>query len=273
MTEQDIFYFDCSPEILKPFQFCAGSSQGDCEVVHEMTHLLYLYFIVEGSGRLVTKRGSHEFQQGDIIYIFPGSHCTFSFQGQKQKWYWISMEIGNNVEFSRWNEKETDIVFLPGGITKKITAILSELEKKQGTGQDRPYGIMGILYTLMDEICKDSQSMEMQKLGGKDSRSVAIAAEYIAVNYYHKIDVDSICRYVNYSRYYFSRCFKEIQGMSIMEYINKVRLDRAIYLLNHTELTVIEVAKSVGFDDPYYFSKKFKTYTGVPPSRFKNTYQ
>ena len=273
MTEQNIFHFNCSPEILKPFQFCVGSSRGDCETLHEMTHLLYLYFIAEGKGEVVTKQEKREVSQGDIIYVFPGNHCSFSFYGQQNKWYWISMEIGNNVEFSRWNQMKREIVILNSGITSKISKILSQLEKRQGVAKESPYAILGIVYTLMDEISKEPQNDEVQKLGGKDRQSVAVAAEYIAINYYHKIDVDSICRYVNYSRYYFSRCFKEIQGMSIMEYINKVRLDRAIYLLNHTDLTVIEVAKSVGFDDPYYFSKKFKAYTGVPPSRFKNTFQ
>ena len=93
--------------------------------------------------------------------------------------------------------------------------------------------------------------------------------EYINLNYYHKIDVDSICRYVNYSRYYFSRRFKEMQGLSITEYINKVRLDRAVYLLSHTDLNILQVAKSVGFEDPYYFSRRFKSYTGITPSAFR----
>lgn len=273
MTEQNILQLDCLTEILKPFQFCTGSSREECEIQHEMTHLLFMYFIVEGMGEVRTKKSCCSFRKGDIICVFPGKECSFSFKGQENSWYWISMEIGSSVEFNRWNHIEEGLVLLGAEITPAVAGTLQEVEQSRSTGKERPYRIMGMLYTLMDQVCKNLGSARMEKLEGKDSQSVAVAAEYIALNYYHKIDVDAVCRYVNYSRYYFSRCFKEIQGMSIMEYINKVRLDRAIYLLNHTELTVIEVAKSVGFDDPFYFSRKFKAYTGVPPSRFKHTYE
>ena len=60
-----------------------------------------------------------------------------------------------------------------------------------------------------------------------------------------------------------------MQGLSITEYINKVRLDRAVYLLSHTDLNILQVAKSVGFEDPYYFSRRFKSYTGITPSAFR----
>lgn len=274
MLEQNIFNFHYSPEIFKPFQFCVNRKRGGYKAVHDMTHLFYLYFIMEGSGQVITGQEIKEFQKDDIVYVFPGNHCKFVFVGKENRWDWISMEIGNNVEFNCWNHMKSGVLLFAGGVKKSIIEILSRLEADKLSGKERPYKVLGILYTLMDEIYQDSMESPIGKIAGtKDSRSVAKAVDYITLNYYHKIDVDSICHYVNYSRYYFSRRFKEIQGMPITEYINKVRLDRAIYLLSHTDLTVIQVAKSVGFDDPYYFSKKFKAYTGVPPSQFKYTYQ
>lgn len=274
MSEQKIIDFDFSPEILKPCRFCVNRKQEGYEAIHDITHLFYLYFIVKGSGNIRTKQSCQAFQTGDILYVFPGNQCEISFLSEENEWVWISVEIGNNVEFCYWNQIKHGVLLLPGGIRKDVMETLLSLEKETWKGRERPFRILGFLYTMFDEIVKNTSGVPAEKLTGmKDSRSVLKAVEYIDLNYYHKMDIDSICSYVNYSRYYFSRRFKEIQGMSITEYINKVRLDRAIYLLSHTDLTVIQVARSVGFDDPYYFSKKFKTYTGMAPGRFKSTYQ
>ena len=273
MPEQTILNFDHTIEILKPFQFCVNRQKGEYEVTHEMTHLFYLYFIMHGNGEILTKDGLRKFHERDIICVFPGNTCGFSFHAQENEWYWISVEVGNNVELSYWNQSAHEIMVFSGEITEQMAGTIVGVVEQEKAGRGKPYRILGVLYTLMDKIFDDSSVRENgSTTAARDSQSVSKAIEYIGLNYYHKIDVDSICRYVNYSRYYFSRRFKEIQGVSITEYINKVRLDRAVYLLNHTDLTVVQVASSVGFDDPYYFSKKFKAYTGVAPSLFKTTY-
>ena len=57
--------------------------------------------------------------------------------------------------------------------------------------------------------------------------------------------------------------------MTIPQYINKARIQQAKYLLRNTNLTVNEIAKSVGFEDPFYFSRAFKAYMGVSPKVYK----
>lgn len=266
MSEQRILNFDFLPEILKPFQFCVNRQQRGYIAVHEMTHLIYFYFIVDGCGEVITKEKSRKFKKGDIICVFPKTQCKFNFFTKENRWDWISAEFGKRGE--------NGALLIPARLKGGITEVLEALEREAAYSEERPYQVLSMLYGLLDEAYVDAPELFAdQSAGARDSQSVAKAVDYIGLNYYHKIDINSICTYVNYSRYYFSRRFKEIQGMSITEYINKVRLDRAVYLLTHTDLTVIQVARSVGFEDPYYFSKKFKLYTGLAPTQFKSAYQ
>lgn len=267
MSEQRILNFDFLPEILKPIQFCVNMQQRGYTTDYEMTHLLYFYFIVDGSGEVIAKEKSYKFKKGDILCAFPKTQCKFIFDGKENHWDWISVEIGYNAE--------SGLLFFSERLNGSFTKVIETLESNRMPLGERPYyHVLAMLYTLLDEIYVNSPDLFVDRAAGaKDSQSVAKAVDYIGLNYYHKIDINSICTYVNYSRYYFSRRFKDIQGMSITEYINKVRLDRAVYLLTHTDLTVIQVARSVGFEDPYYFSKKFKVYTGLAPTEFKRTYQ
>lgn len=68
---------------------------------------------------------------------------------------------------------------------------------------------------------------------------------------------------------YLSRVFKEESGFSFVEYLTKVRMDRALQLLRHTDKRVYEIAAEVGFKDPHYFSLTFKKINGLTPNEYR----
>lgn len=276
MSDRKIISFHHSAENLKPIQFCRAVKEGRTDTAHSVTHLFYLYFILDGDGWLdgrdgvEGRRADCRFGKSDILCLYPGVSGTFHFEGRHSEWCWLSIEVGNNREFGRWKEMSGQITVLEGGIHAEVGDLLELLNDETLEERGSAYRVMGLMYTLVDAVFAQTLRTQLKELSGSgDLESVTRAVEYINLNYYHKIDVDSICRYVNYSRYYFSRRFKEMQGLSITEYINKVRLDRAVYLLSHTDLNILQVAKSVGFEDPYYFSRRFKSYTGITPSAFR----
>ena len=95
--------------------------------------------------------------------------------------------------------------------------------------------------------------------------------EYIRANYYKKISLDEIARYVNFSKTYLSRIFKEETGENISMYINKIRIEKAKLLLTDKGTSLVDVANMVGFEDQSYFTKVFKAVTGIPPKKYKET--
>ena len=70
---------------------------------------------------------------------------------------------------------------------------------------------------------------------------------------------------------YFSRLFKSKIGMTPMEYLTRVRIEKAEQLLKFPPYSVKNVAKAVGFSDPLYFSKMFKKHTGMNPTEFSKS--
>ena len=57
--------------------------------------------------------------------------------------------------------------------------------------------------------------------------------------------------------------------MTPNDYIRQLRMTAAAELLKDERLTVAEIAYKVGFDDQYYFSKAFKQYFGMPPTKYR----
>ena len=81
--------------------------------------------------------------------------------------------------------------------------------------------------------------------------------------------VEDIARQTNYSRAYVFREFKRATGKSLMAYYNERRILRAAELVREGALSVREIAETLGFDTPNYFSKSFKRIMGVTPSVYK----
>jgi AraC-like DNA-binding protein len=91
---------------------------------------------------------------------------------------------------------------------------------------------------------------------------------YIRANFAEKLTLDILAENAHVDKYSLSRNFKNITGQTIVEYINNHRCDRAKELIREGA-TVSEAAVSCGFNNMSFFTKTFKTFTGVNPSEYK----
>ena len=62
---------------------------------------------------------------------------------------------------------------------------------------------------------------------------------------------------------------KALTGMGVNDYINRIRIERSVYLLTNTDMSINEISYEVGFSYPRYFSTSFKQMKGMTPTRFK----
>jgi AraC-like DNA-binding protein len=96
--------------------------------------------------------------------------------------------------------------------------------------------------------------------------AVARALERIHNEYRESLTVDSLAQENAMSVSSFHRAFKRVTGDSPLQYLKKIRLDKAKGLLVHDKMRVNNVAYEVGYESPSQFSREFKRYFKVPPS-------
>lgn len=82
--------------------------------------------------------------------------------------------------------------------------------------------------------------------------------------------IKEICNIVKLSNYQVQKMFKDIEKISISEYIVKQKMHYAKELLEQGDMSILEIAYTVGYENPSKFSKVFKKYYGMLPSKFKN---
>lgn len=93
--------------------------------------------------------------------------------------------------------------------------------------------------------------------------------KFIENNFTQKITISKLAAMANVSNYHFCRLFKQITGKSTIDYINKLRIDKAIDLLHENNLNITEIALNCGFNDTNYFSRLFKRYKNISPAKFR----
>ena len=102
-----------------------------------------------------------------------------------------------------------------------------------------------------------------------DNDPIEEVLKYIKRNHTQKIALEDVCKHFGYSRSYMSNVFKKRVGQSFREYLTELRLKDAESLLKYSNLTITEIALSVGFSDSTYFSNVFKTKVGISPSAYR----
>jgi AraC-like DNA-binding protein len=84
-----------------------------------------------------------------------------------------------------------------------------------------------------------------------------------------KLSVASAARLANMSTAQFMKSFKQVAGMTLMAYLNHVRLANAARLLRETDCSIAEIAEQTGFFDQSHFDKRFKRAFGRTPKEFR----
>lgn len=101
------------------------------------------------------------------------------------------------------------------------------------------------------------------------SSPIQKAVEYINRHVTENLDLDSICRDIHISKYYFCRQFKKITGFTVMEYVLKTRVVTAQRMLIDTALSISEISSLCGFCSISYFCRVFKEETQKTPLQFR----
>lgn len=124
--------------------------------------------------------------------------------------------------------------------------------------------LSAILKQLIESISKVVVTNE-----NKFSYLIKETQKYIRDNFHKNISLQTIADHIHVNSSYLSRLYKKETGESIVDAINKYRIDHAKKLLKDPANKVFEVACAVGIEDPAYFTHVFTKYTGMSPKEYK----
>ncbi|QAY67244.1 response regulator transcription factor [Paenibacillus protaetiae] len=107
----------------------------------------------------------------------------------------------------------------------------------------------------------------------KDNHIIYDIADYITARYKEELSLQDIASHFFLSREYISRKFKQEFGVTMSDYISRIRMERAKVLLMNGQLRIAQVAEMVGYQDENYFSKVFKKQEGIRPGEYRKQFK
>jgi signal transduction histidine kinase/AraC-like DNA-binding protein len=108
-----------------------------------------------------------------------------------------------------------------------------------------------------------------QLVGQGDLALVQKAHDFVAAQYVTPFTRGDLARVLGVSEAYVSRVFRRVTGCSLWEYVNHYRIQCACELLERTAMSVTEIALAVGYNEPSYFSRIFRSETGRSPQTYR----
>lgn len=239
-----------------------------------------LLLITGGKGSITIENKKHRIKEGMIFYIGPGVlQCIDAHVEEPICFLSVHFNYAN-VSFNdnKWDVRdESEMLSLHSMEELKDYYHVSDVFKKlvdswYGKLPGYEFVAKALLQQLIFEIF---QNIKKQNQNYSISLKVEKIIEYMHENIYKKVTLIELSEMVQLSPTYLSRSFKETTGYSVIEFFNKMKIDKAKELIIDGNKKIKEVAGAVGFTDEFYFSRLFKKVEGVSPSEFysKNVHE
>ena len=114
----------------------------------------------------------------------------------------------------------------------------------------------------MPETYKDEYIARIQKV-----------QDYIEKNYQKAMSTEELAEVAGFSKYHFNRIFKSVLQESLLQYVNRIRLEHSLFMLAHRQdFNMTDIAYELGFADSAVFSRAFKNHYGISPLTYRKKY-
>lgn len=275
-------------ELKENESFFIGVFQDNLEKSTWHYHTKYeLSFITEGTGKRIVGNSIEEFGPGDLIFI-----------GMRLPHVWIPEENKYGSKYSRslesvylqfgeelfpdvlLNMPELHTIRKALDLARRGIQISGEtLNKASELMLELPYldGFRRIMcfYKILDEIGKSetnillaSEDYIVRKFESSNERIVKIH-EYLMSHLQQKIKLSQLAEIVHMTPESLCRFFKSHMGITIIDYLNKIKVEYASSLLSNKELSISDVGFDCGFNNLSHFNKQFKRFMKITPSNYR----
>ncbi|ENH97778.1 AraC family transcriptional regulator [Gracilibacillus halophilus YIM-C55.5] len=234
----------------------------------EVGRIVFQYTL-NGHGAIRVGDHTYTLSKGDAFFVeIPSDHCYY-LPPDSEKWEFIFITVyGEEAHrcFQSMTANYGHIFHWPNH-SRPIKHILRLIEIIETTGIHHGYEASGYAYQFLME-CMQYLEYDQQKEGHLPV-AVAKAMTFMKENYANDIGLDDIVTISGLSKYHFTRLFAKSLKDTPMQFLTKIRIEEGIYLLQHTNHSIADIANKVGFSSSNYFSKVFKSILNETPTKYR----
>lgn len=226
-----------------------------------------IHYVSAGRGIYVCDDCRYTLQRGDIFLISPGKLVSYRADSvDPWEYCWVGFNGTDARRLVTMAGFSPEAPIIHSKDPKTTSRLLMNIAQASGNAAADDTQMVGCLYLFLSHLIRMN---EQKTVGNPHQEYVANALRFIQYNYAEDISIDDIARYAGISRSQLYRAFLNDFGISPHAYLQRYRINEACSLLRNPNFSIAEVASSVGFDDPLYFSRVFKSIKQTPPSVYQ----
>lgn len=282
-------------DVTKPLSYIScGQFVKDNHWIHEKRNIdsFEIIYGIKGCAYIQQDDDKFEVTPGKTLLLLPGHiHKGYQESEGEVSFYWMHFKCTDH--FDILNSKAAQSLMLPltsgSYLNNSCHFVMIPVFFKPNESEKLIIQIRQLLHcaysmnrmTLTNNYLLTLVLMELSQqvvtyysndLHDETSRKFIEIIEWLRINISKNYSISEISKKFNFNNDYLCRLFKKHTGLSIVKYINGVKIGKAKELLCFSEFSIKEISYSLGFNDDKYFMKLFKTYENLTPSEYRNSY-
>lgn len=259
--------------------------QSDAPIIELHSHnVMELGYCHKGYGVFNIRNEFQTYKEGDVSIISRGEvHLAQSQKGTDSTWTFLFLDADSLIVPYYHEIVDTHLTtfnyigfnnIISGAkypeISRIMKSIINEIRYKQEYYKISVISLIVQLMISVQRIQKNSYSeIKQTRIDTASLERVAMAAQYIHLNYSEKILIDDLARKCNLSIRTFSRLFKQVFNKAPFEFIVELRLAMACNQLKNTDTPIALIAENCGFKSQSSFNRQFQLHFHISPREWR----
>jgi len=260
------------------YPIALGKSQSETfQINKNKTSSHWLIYSLTNEGVLHYKNKEREIKRGDIAIISPDEAFSFKLKinnkqrrKENQSLYWINFTGDLSENFAERLLMKMDDGLANAGA---LTSIVNDFDELLALGS-RGYTATNVIHAVhLFQQSLSSLALELRLAAFNKSSTFDLNAieNMMQSNLHQELSLDALAHHCQLSKFHFCKKFKELTDTSPIQHFINMKIQRACFKLDNTENTVKIIGESLGYSDPYYFSRLFKKMIGMSPKQYRES--
>ncbi|QNS14496.1 arabinose operon transcriptional regulator AraC [Mannheimia bovis] len=225
-----------------------------------------------GCGTVYDGKNIFDVNRGQLLLFSPDSIQHYYRNTEQQYWHYKWIYFLPNPKWNKWlnwSNKEENIGRIQindNRYFQEISQLFSKIELELKSSHFFKEDIATTLLEYLLMKCISAEKIEI--IPAIDQRILHVC-DLILSNLSRNDSIEYIAAKVFLSPSRLSHLFKKSLGISLVQWRELQRIAESKKLLYFSNISILNIAKSLGYEDPLYFSKIFKKHTGLSPSEFR----
>ncbi|SDE68172.1 transcriptional regulator, AraC family [Mucilaginibacter pineti] len=231
-----------------------------------------LIYCLQGKGNFIVDQTHFEIKSNQFIMVPATDKYMRYWADRTDPWtiYWIHFTGENIAEFNKSLKLSISKGPVQVPFNEKAIAVWQNIYEtfEMGYSNENMINASFLIYPLLSSFLFYKNNME----SGEQSHSRNIISETIAYMRQHineKLTVENLANLNLLSASYFSKFFSNAVGMPPIDYFIHLKMQRACYLIKTENTKIKIVARELGYEDQFYFSRLFKSHIGISPNEYR----